>query len=122
MAEDRESVRVLKQCIEVQIRKSRDYQSDASTVRQADYYPRGIDSLQDLVWEKVLRAKSLVESGNIPSNEALEDSYMDLINYASFAVAWLRKGIPGQDRDRDEYNRPRPKPVSIDPVTMEPVK
>jgi hypothetical protein len=28
-----------------------------------------------------------------------------LINYASFAVAWLRGGIPGQKTDRDIFNK-----------------
>jgi hypothetical protein len=35
----------------------------------------------------------------------LEDTYKDLINYASFAVAWLRKSIEGQDKNRDIFNQ-----------------
>jgi hypothetical protein len=103
---ERESVKILRECIEVQNAKSADYQNPASSVKQADYYPNGIATLHDILHAKMLRAKSLIESGNQPNNESLEDSYKDLINYASFAVAWLRGGIPGQDPNRDHLNRP----------------
>src|SRR5665213_2418504 len=34
-----ESVKVLQECIDLQLKKSRDYQNPASTIKQADYYP-----------------------------------------------------------------------------------
>ena len=62
---------------------------------------------------KLYRAQSLLETAENPSTtlevtpnfESLEDTYKDLINYASFAVAWLRGGIPGQKTDRDIFNK-----------------
>ena len=45
----------------------------------------------------MLRIRSLLESGVQPENEALEDSFRDLINYSSFAVAYIHKKIPGQE-------------------------
>ena len=40
-----------------------------------------------------------------PNFESLEDSGKDLINYASFFVAYLRGGVDGQQPDRDHLNR-----------------
>jgi hypothetical protein len=107
LQKERESIKVLQECIEVQIKKSNDYQNPNSNVTQAIYYRRGIDSIHDIIQGKVYRAQSLIESGDIPNYESLEDSYKDLINYASFAVAWLRYGIPGQDPDLDIFNANR---------------
>jgi len=70
------------------------------------HYRRGVDSIHDILQGKMYRAQSLLESGRSDSAnfESLEDTYMDLINYASFAVAWLRGGVPGQDPTRDIFN------------------
>lgn len=104
---ERESVKVLHECIELQLRKSQDYQNPASNVTQAMHYRRGVDSIHDILQGKLYRAQSLLESGTHTSAnfESLEDTYKDLINYASFAVAWLRNGVPGQDPNRDLFNK-----------------
>lgn len=103
---DRVSTDVLQECIDLQIKKSQDYQNPDSGVTQAMHYRRGIDSIHDVIQSKVYRAQSLIESGGQTNFESLEDSYKDLINYASFAVAWLRGGVPGQDaHNRDIFNR-----------------
>ena len=107
MNEDRESVKVLRECIELQLKKSQDYQNPNSNVTQAMHYRRGVDTIHDTLQGKLYRAQSLLESGtyNQANFESLEDTYKDLINYASFAVAWLRGGVPGQDTSRDIFNR-----------------
>jgi hypothetical protein len=104
---ERESVKVLQECIALQTRKSQDYQNPNSNVTQAMHYRRGVDSIHDIMQGKLYRAQSLLESGTHSSAnfESLEDTYKDLINYASFAVSWLRGQIPGQDPDRDLFNR-----------------
>ena len=104
---DKESVRVLRECIDLQLKKSQDYQNPNSNVVQAMHYRRGVDSIHDIMQGKLYRAQSLLESGRSDSAnfESLEDTYKDLINYASFAVAWLRYGIPGQEKDRDIFNK-----------------
>jgi hypothetical protein len=107
--EERESVKVLLEAAELQKRKSMDYQNSNSTVVQADYYPNGVSTIQDIIWAKILRARSLIEGGQAANFESLEDTYKDLINYASFAVAYLRGKVPGQDPNRDAFNKPRPK-------------
>jgi hypothetical protein len=102
-----ESVNVLQECVELQLKKSRDYQNPDSSVSQADYYPHGVLTIHDIMHAKMLRMKSVMDmmrSGGSPNFESLEDSAKDLINYASFFVAYCRKGIDGQDADKDIFN------------------
>lgn len=111
MSKERESIRVLQECAEIQLKKSKDYQNDASRIRQADYYPRGIATITDLIYAKTLRMQSVIEamekdSTYKPNFESIEDSAMDLINYASFVVAYSRGKMDGQSPDRDFLNRP----------------
>jgi hypothetical protein len=81
------------------------------------HYRRGVDSIHDIMQGKMYRAQSLLESGrmNDANYESLEDTYKDLINYASFAVAWLRGGIEGQLTDRDMFNNKINKPA-LNPI------
>lgn len=109
---DKASIRVLKECVELQLKKSADYQADESDITQAMYYPRGIDSLYDMLNTKMLRVKSLLDKarkgGELPNHESIEDSLKDLINYASFSVSWLRGEMEGQDPSRDMFNEKKP--------------
>jgi len=107
---ERYSVEVLKECIELQLKKSNDYQNPNSTIRQADYYPNGCQTILDTMNGKVLRMRSVMEAmvndpNYQPNFESLEDSAKDLINYASFFVAYSRGKIDGQTADRDFLNR-----------------
>lgn len=110
---ERESVRVLRECIELQGRKGNDYQNAASRIKQADYYLHGIDTMYDIMHGKMLRIQSLLEAhratGHKPNNESLEDSFKDLINYGSFGVSWLRGKMEGQNLDNDIFNNPKQK-------------
>ena len=112
----KESVLVLQECAEMQTKKSADYQSDESSVLQAMHYRRGVDTIHDIIVGKLMRATSLLESGNNPNFESLEDSYKDMINYASFAVAYMRGKMEGQREDRDMFNKPIDPAATIDPV------
>ena len=108
MSDNPESVNVLNECIELQLRKGRDYQNPNSTVRQGDYYQNGVISIHDIMHGKMLRMKSVMEAmqhGSDPNFESLEDSAKDLINYASFFVAYCRGKIDGQNTDKDIFNR-----------------
>ena len=101
----KESVEVLKECIELQNRKSQDYQSKESNVTQAMHYRRGVDSIHDIIQGKCYRAQSLLESGGDPNFESLEDTYKDIINYCSFAVSYMRGKMDGQTPGRDMFNK-----------------
>lgn len=107
-------VKVLNECIELQLKKSRDYQSKFSTIKQADYYPQGVSTILDIIHAKTLRARSVADAmrndpNYKPNFESLEDSFKDLINYASFSAAYIRGEIDGQSPDRDFLNRPNKK-------------
>tara|TARA_B100000497_G_C7588914_1_gene354213 strand:+ start:564 stop:920 length:357 start_codon:yes stop_codon:yes gene_type:complete len=110
---DRESVKVLQECIDLQIKKGQDYQSDESDVLQAMHYRRGVDTIHDIMIGKMMRATSLIESGNTPNHESLEDTYKDLINYASFAVSYIRGKMEGQDPSLDYLNKPKNVDTSV---------
>lgn len=106
----KESVRVLQECAELQMKKAKDYQNPHSRIRQADYYPRGVATLLDIIYAKVLRMYSVIEAMEndpdyVPNFESFEDSCKDLINYASFAAAYSRGKIDGQDASKDFLNR-----------------
>ena len=100
----RYSCEVLKEAIELQTSKSQDYQNPNSQVLQPMHYRRGIDTIHDIIVGKIYRAQSILESAKEPNHESLEDSYMDMINYASFAVAYLRGKMEGQNPESDIFN------------------
>lgn len=107
---ERESVNVLQECIDLQKKKSRDYQNPNSKIKQADYYPSGCLTILEIMHAKMLRMRSVMEAmQNDPSYaqnfESLEDSAKDLINYASFFVSYSRGKVDGQEPDRDFMNR-----------------
>ena len=119
----KESLKALQEAAELQQKKSNDYQNPASTVRQADYYPRGFASILDIVNAKCLRMRSVLDAMEgdpeyKPNFESLEDSCRDIINYASFGIAWIRGGIDGQLKTRDLLNRPNK--VKFEPGTRAP--
>jgi hypothetical protein len=101
----KESVNVLNECIDLQLKKSQDYQNPNSNVLQAMHYRRGIDTIHDIIQGKMYRAQSLLEANtSSPNFESLEDTYKDMINYCSFAVSWLRGKMEGQESNRDMFN------------------
>ena len=108
---ERESIKALRECIELQTRKSRDYQNPNSRIKQADYYPNGVITLLDIIHAKKLRMDSVVAAMQNdpeykPNFESLEDSAKDMINYCSFVVSYCRGKMDGQNPDRDFINRP----------------
>ena len=105
LKERKESVKVLQECIDLQLKKSQDYQSDSSNITQAMHYRRGVDTIHDIILGKITRATSLLESGKDPNFESLEDTYKDMINYASFAVSYMRGKMEVQQAGRDMFNR-----------------
>ena len=104
----RKSANILLEAAELQERKGKDYQNPLSRVRQADHYPRGVYTILDTMNGKMLRMYSVLETmehgGNI-NFESVEDSAIDLINYASFLVAYMRGEIDGQEPGKDIFNR-----------------
>lgn len=110
MKKEKYSIRILERAAELQRSKGNDYQNPNSRIRQADYYPSGVKTILEIIHAKVLRATSVVEamehdSKYQPNHESVLDSMIDLINYASFAAAYVAGEIDGQDGSRDILNR-----------------
>lgn len=108
--EEKESIKILRECIDLQIQKANDYQNPHSRIKQADYYPRGVATLLDIMQAKILRMYSVIEAMENdpeykPNFESFEDSCKDLICYSSFAAAYSRGKIDGQDPNKDFLNR-----------------
>lgn len=104
----RESANILLEAAELQERKGQDYQNPLSRVRQADHYPRGVYTILDTINGKMLRMYSVLETmeqGGKVNFESVEDSAIDMINYASFLVAYMRGDIDGQEPGKDIFNR-----------------
>lgn len=108
--EPKESIKVLDQAKEIQRKKAQDYQNNNSNIKQIDYYPRGCASIYDMMHTKMLRIRSVMEAMEHDPHygtnfESLEDSAIDLINYTSFFVEYLRGKMQGQDKSKDMFNR-----------------
>lgn len=104
----RASANILLEAADLQERKGQDYNNANSSVQQADYYPRGVWSVMDIINAKYLRMVSVLETmeqGGKANFESVEDSAIDLINYASFLAAYMRGQIPGQDPSKDIFGR-----------------
>lgn len=104
----RASANILLEAAELQERKGQDYNGTQTSVQQSDYYPRGVWSILDVVNAKYLRMVSVLEQmeqGGKANFESVEDSAIDLINYASFVAAYMRGDVPGQTPDKDIFNR-----------------
>ncbi len=57
-----------------------------------------------------------MEAGGNVNYESVEDSALDMINYASFVVAYMRGEVPGQKPDRDIFNKPNPQNQALIPT------
>lgn len=104
----RKSANILLEAADLQERKGQDYQNPNSSVVQNDYYPRGVWSILDVINAKYLRMVSVLETmeqGGKFNFESVEDSAIDMINYASFLAAYMRGQIDGQTPERDIFNR-----------------
>lgn len=57
-----------------------------------EYFPFGDKSYVQMIHTKTTRLVSLTKASNQPKHESIEDSLLDLINYASYYYEW-RKGV-----------------------------
>lgn len=72
----------------IQKQKGMDYNN---TIKRSDYFPFGLTSYIQMLWMKVLRMKSIADSGKTPNFESMQDNLLDLINYASFMFDYLEE-------------------------------
>jgi hypothetical protein len=107
-------VKYLLKAAEIQERKSIDYQNPNSSVKQADHYVHGVWTIYDMVHQKMIRIKSLLEAMEyfesvgedfVPNFEGIEDSAIDAINFLSFLVVYMKKEMNGQNPNRNIFNK-----------------
>ena len=113
------SVGILMEAARLMSAKARDYNA---TVPQAHYYPNGLWTLLDTIHGKRLRACSVLgamesDPNYEPNFDSLEDSFVDMINYAAFSIAFIRGELNGQDLQRCGLtsNMPVDNPVGVKP-------
>ena len=82
------SIDILKEAIEVQEAKAKDYQSNG--VQREDYFPFGVESYLQMIHIKVMRLRSTATNDST-NFESAKDSAVDLINYASFLAEYLER-------------------------------
>lgn len=101
---------ILKTAAELIAKKGNDYQNPKSRIKQADYYPNGVQTILDIMTGKVNRMHSVLDAMKnddqyVENFESLHDSAVDLINYAAFFAAYLDHDIDGQCQTRDIFNQ-----------------
>lgn len=77
--------------------------------KQADYGPGNINKFGEYgvlvrTSDKIERLINLLNSGNEPANEALDDTWLDIANYGLIAQM-IRRGIWGRPMERDVIKR-----------------
>jgi len=78
----------IKKAMALKKRKSHDYNSGG--VNKFDYNLHGNITCLDDIYKKVLRLRSLIDSGKKPSNESVEDTLIDIINYSADFYSYLQ--------------------------------
>lgn len=72
--------------------------------KHKDYGPKNIsqspggplNGLRVRMWDKMARINNLIDSGARPENESLQDSFLDLANYAIIAMLVLDNEWPNE--------------------------
>lgn len=72
--------------------------------KHKDYGPKNIsqspggplNGLRVRMWDKMARINHLIDSGATPENESLQDSFLDLANYAIIAMLVLDNEWPSE--------------------------
>lgn len=78
---------ILQAAMELKISKSKDYQGSGITEEQ--YFPYGDMSYHHMLNTKTLRIQSVMNQDST-NFESLEDSLIDLINYAAMWSAYIK--------------------------------
>ena len=80
------AVEILKDAAALKERKSKDYQGGKWS--EEDYFPYGNLSFNHMLWTKMLRIMNVSEKTDT-NFESLEDSLIDMVNYAAMYAAYV---------------------------------
>jgi hypothetical protein len=93
---DREQyLKLIGPAMELVAKKAQDYGDDAKEVGLHTYFPYGMPSYVQMMHTKTLRLVAITKSGRMPNYETVNDTLIDLINYAVFALDYLDKDPDG---------------------------
>lgn len=81
---------LIQPAMDVVVKKHQDYNRGGVTLES--YFPFGLKSYAQMLHVKNQRLLSLASSSAPIANEALEDTVIDMINYAVFTLAFLKSG------------------------------
>ena len=81
------------ECLELLLRKHKDY--GASNIANAPGGP--LNGLRVRLHDKMARINHLIDSGGVPSNESLRDSFLDGANYFVIGLMVLDGVWPGTE-------------------------
>ena len=105
---------ILHEAARLKEKKSADYQGSKWT--EEDYFPFKDQSYAHMIHTKYLRMMNLIDKDDV-NFESLEDTLIDMINYAAMYAAYLRKQKqaplvqhriePHEDLDRLRGRQPR---------------
>lgn len=80
------ATQILKDAAALKEAKSKDYQGGRWT--EEDYFPFGHQSFMHMIHTKYMRMMSVAEQQDV-NFESLEDTLIDMINYAAMYAAWI---------------------------------
>ena len=80
------AIQILRDAAALKEEKSKDYQGGVWS--EEDYFPFGHQSYIHMLWTKMLRIRNVAEKNGV-NFESLEDSLLDIINYAAMYAAWV---------------------------------
>ncbi len=84
-----EAAVIAKEASALMLRKSQDY--NQGMLDQETYYLFGIKSIATMIWQKASRMVNIITSDKKENFESLEDTLIDLANYAFIGAAYLRR-------------------------------
>lgn len=92
---------ILKRSIEIHLKKRADYATDPTanpfenfdrSNEVARWFPDSYKSFAILIGTKLARLGSLLVTGKVPSNESIEDTFLDLVTYCALFYAFWKSG------------------------------
>lgn len=81
------ATQVMQDAIALKEAKSKDYQGGRWT--EEDYFPFGHQSFMHMIHTKYMRMMSVADRPDDINFESLEDTLIDMINYAAMYAAWI---------------------------------
>ena len=88
------AIDIMKEAIALKERKSIDYQGSKWT--EEEYFPFEDQSYMHMIHTKYLRMRNVMESKDV-NFESLDDTLIDMINYAAMYAAFLRNRSSAAD-------------------------